>query len=244
MLLQKNNSISFIFPCFNEEKRILHLLNSIILFLKKNETNSDIFEFIIINDGSYDKTENLIKKNKLYKNHNFKLISYKENKGKGYALMRGIKIAKFEWAITLDTDLSVDLDEAIQKFNLYLSKNYKVYFGSRNLPSSKTKKTFLRFIIGSLFNFLIKIFLKIQLKDTQCGFKIYHQSIKDYIFDQLTDMSYSHDLEIAIICKIKKINILEIPVNWTHQSGSKVNILKDGFKMFLNILTFKKIYKI
>ena len=121
-------SISIVFPCYNEADRLKYTFNDIKKFQEKKITNN--FEIIFINDGSSDDTFQILKK---YKNENAKLdkkikiISYQNNKGKGYALKKGIKIARFDWILTLDADISVSINQLnnwikhkkIQKKSLY-----------------------------------------------------------------------------------------------------------------------------
>ena len=97
-------SISIIFPFYNEQNRIKKTLIDIKRF---NLSNKHIKkEFIFVNDGSSDKTIDIL--NNFRKNYNnIKIINYKINRGKGYALKRGVKLAKYDWILTTDSDLSV-----------------------------------------------------------------------------------------------------------------------------------------
>ena len=104
-------SISIVFPCYNEANRLKILLRILKNFKKRIINN---FEIIFVNDGSSDDTFEILKN---YKNRNTKLykkikiISYQDNKGKGYALKEGIKIAKLDWILTIDTDISVSINQ-------------------------------------------------------------------------------------------------------------------------------------
>ena len=81
--------------------------------------------------------------------------------------------------------------------------------------------------------------LKISLHDTQCGYKIYKKEIAKKLYSKLTNYGFTHDLELVLILKEMKIQIIELPVKWTHKAGSKVNIFLDPLKMFLNILLLR-----
>ena len=113
----KINSLSIIFPFYNEENRLEKCFNDIKKF---NKNNSKIKkEYIFVNDGSFDESEklinNFIKKTKNNKT-NYKIISLKKNYGKGFALKKGILKAKEKWILTLDIDISVSLAQ----INLWL----------------------------------------------------------------------------------------------------------------------------
>ena len=230
--------LSIIFPLFNEEKRLQNTFLEIIKFKKKLKKRK--IEIIFIDDGSSDKSKKLIDKfiNKS-NSKNFKIKSFKlkKNMGKGYALKVGVKKSSLKWILTTDIDLSVPLFQIFNwENNGFFKSKKKVVFGSRNLEESDVKKNFVRYILGKFFNFFVYTILNISLLDTQCGYKIYQSKIAKKIFSKLTNYGFTHDLELILILKEMKIQIIELPVKWTHQAGSKVNIFFDPIRMFLNIL--------
>ena len=237
-MARKNEmNLSFIFPVFNEGERLIVLFKKIILFNHKYLKN---VQYIFVNDGSIDNSLELLKYFKTNnKKLNIQIYSYKKNRGKGYALKKGIEISKTDWLLTLDVDLSVDLNQILRwKKKIIFNKNC-AYIGSRNLISSKVKTLFIRYLIGKIMNVLLYSVLNIEIKDTQCGFKLYHKSYIKKIFRNLSIKGYAHDVEIIIKIKKKGIKILELPVNWSYKAGSKVNLLSDSIKFFLNIIFIK-----
>ena len=68
--------------------------------------------------------------------------------------------------------------------------------------------------------------LNIKLKDSQCGFKVFHKSYALKIFKKISSYRFAFDVELIILLKKFKIGIIELPLKWVHQSGSKLNILK------------------
>ena len=224
-------SISVVIPFYNEKKRIFNCINEIRKFKPKKIST----EFIFVDDGSKDGT-NLVVKKFLKKFKVGKLLINSENKGKGSALKLGVLQAKNKWILTTDVDMSVRLNQIlIWAKNKYLNKNCGIYFGSRDLKGSKVQARIYRKILGIIFRFLIKTLLKIKIKDTQCGFKLYKKKIAKKIFRQLALHKFEHDLEIVLIAKKYRFNITELPINWTHKSGSKLNIFIDPFKMLYGI---------
>jgi dolichyl-phosphate beta-glucosyltransferase len=240
-------SLSIVFPLFNEEKRLLKLFREIKKFSFKNKLN---IEFIFINDGSTDSSLKLLKN---FKKENsqikkFNIISYKKNKGKGFALKKGVSKAKNKWILTMDIDLSVTLSQ----INEWVKKNYinqkiHIYFGSRLLKDSKKDAKIHRVFVGKIFNFILNVIINkkfIKIYDTQCGFKLYKSNLAKKIFRNIKENGYIHDVEILIISNKKKYTIKELPVNWVHMNGSKINIFKDSFKMFLDLCKLKLRYNL
>ena len=228
------NSITIIIPFYNEEKRIKKSLEQIIKYKKKIKT-----EFILVNDGSNDESK-LIVRDYLKKKKNIKLINLKKNYGKGYAIKKGIENSKNEWVLTTDIDFSVPLDQiSVWIKKKYIKKNCNIYFASRSHKKSKVTAKLHRVILGIIFKFIIYIFLRIKIKDTQCGYKLYKKKVAKKIFKKLQTNRFEHDLEIVMHSKKLNYTITELPVRWVHKSDSKVNLFTDPFKMFFGILYLK-----
>ena len=96
---------------------------------------------------------------------------------------------------------------------------------------------------GLLFKFVIQIFFDIKISDTQCGFKLYKSSIGKKIFKIISTNGYMHDLEICLISRKYNYKIKDLPVKWTHIEESKINFVKDFFKITLSLIKiFNKKY--
>ena len=229
--------LSIILPIYNEEKRLRKSLEQIYKFQKENILFS--LEFIIVNDGSNDKSDYILKKFlKKKKISNLKYLKIKKNKGKGYALKLGVKKSKKKWILTSDIDLSVPLSQLNIWFEKEIPINLKnsVYFGNREDKKSKINKKFYRYLLGIFFKLIIKILFKIKLKDTQCGFKLYKSEIAKKNFKKIKTYGYAHDIELIKYLLEDKVEIKELPVNWTHKSNSKLNIFVDPFKMLVELI--------
>ena len=126
-------SLSIIFPLYNESKRLKYCFKNIEKFNKNSKIKN--LEYIFVDDGSLDNSHNLIldfiKQKKLErKKIKYKIIKFKKNKGKGAALISGIKIASKDWMLTVDTDISVSLLEINNWIKCkYLKINKEIYFG-------------------------------------------------------------------------------------------------------------------
>ena len=235
-------SLSIIFPIYNEELRLNSSFKHILTFIKKKKEIK--IQIIFVDDGSKDHSwelinkfiNNLKKKNKI----NIQAIKSKKNLGKGSALKLGVKKAKYDWILTTDIDMSVSLFQIINwSKKKFITKKYIVYFGSRSHKKSIVKRNFFRKILGGIMRFLISFILKIKMKDTQCGYKLYKKPIAKLIFAQLKNYGFNHDLEIVLFLKSKKIKIMELPVNWIHKNNGQLNIFLDPVKMFFGILLIR-----
>jgi dolichyl-phosphate beta-glucosyltransferase len=230
-------SISIIYPIYNEQKRLSKTIRDIKKFDKSN--NSIKKEYILVNDGSTDNTLSIIKKN-FKNNKRVKIINYRINRGKGYALKLGVAHSKYLWILTTDSDCSVSnfqLNSWIK--NNYINNKNFIYFGSRNLSKSVVKKKLTRIIVGKIFIFLSKFLFQINLSDTQCGFKLYKSTYAKKIFKKILTDGYMHDIEVCIIANKLNLKIIELPVKWTHMPDSKINFFIDSIKIIFNLLKIK-----
>ena len=236
-------SISYIFPVFNEEERLINLFK----YLDKNITHKNQ-EVIFVNDGSFDSSKTLIKNYIVKKNkenkYNFILITYNKNKGKGFALKKGVQRSKKEWILTLDVDLSAkfsELNSWLNKKYILKEKNFS-YFGSRVLSGANVDAIYIRKFLGNIFLIFEKILINSRVNDTQCGFKLYHKSYVKKVFKSLKTCGFAHDVEIIFLLHKYNINIKELPINWTHKTGSKINVVLDSINMIYEIIKIKLRY--
>ncbi len=231
------DNISLIIPLYNEENRIKKNLHLIQNFLKKKEN-----EVIFVNDGSNDNSDKIIKKFKS-KNENKRLIryiSYKKNVGKGYAIKKGVLKSKKEWILICDLDMSVQPSQIdIWHKKNFISKKNEAYFASRKHSLSNIKTSFVRKILGFIFNLVIFILFGIKIRDTQCGFKLFNKKYAKSVFRKISSYRFSFDVELVLLLKKKNIKIRELPVNWVHKSGSKLNIFYDMPLMLYDLLKIK-----
>ena len=226
-----------IIPLYNEENRIKKNLHLIQNFLKKKNS-----EVIFVNDGSNDNSDKIIKKFRS-KNKNKKLIkyiSYKKNVGKGYAIKKGVLKSRKKWILICDLDMSVQPNQ----IDIWYKKNYilkenEAYFASRKHSLSNIKTSFIRKILGLIFNLVIFTLFGIKIRDTQCGFKLFNKNYAKSIFHKISSHRFSFDVELVLLLKKKNIKIIELPVNWVHKSGSKLNIFYDVPLMIYDLLKIK-----
>jgi dolichyl-phosphate beta-glucosyltransferase len=232
-------SVSIIYPVYNEENRLNKTFFDIKNFDKSNKFLKK--QYIFVNDGSTDQSLSIIKK-RFKRNKRVKIISYSKNMGKGYAIKKGVLIAKNQWVLTTDADCSVSNFQLINWIKSeYLNKKIFIYFASRNHPLSLVKKKIIRQFIGFLFKLLLLIFFKIKISDTQCGFKLYKLNIAKKIFKMMLINDYMHDVEIYKISEKLNLKIKVLPVNWNHADQSQINFFLDFFKILLSL---KKIFKL
>jgi len=233
-------SLSVIIPLYNEEKRLLKSLTKLEKFILQNKKNK--IEVIFVSDGSTDLTnkiiEQFIKKNE--KNLKSFLIRYRKNVGKGYAIKKGVLKSTKNWILICDADMSVNPNQfkVWYKNNRIIDKK-QAYFGSRRHLKSNVESSTIRRILGLFLILFIRVLFNFRLKDSQCGFKVFHKSYALKIFKKLSSFRFAFDIELIILLKKSKIKIIELPLKWVHQDGSKLSLLYDMPKMMYDIIVIR-----
>jgi len=229
--------ISIIIPAKDEEKRLPHFLRKVIDYCRQSVHS---YEIIIVDDGSKDQTAKVsLTFQKEFPS--LKVTSLERNHGKGYAVKQGFFAALGEIVLFLDADGSTSPEE-IERHLHWLQEGYDIVIGSRVLSDgqSQVKALTYRKWMGGIFNFLVSRLLIKDIKDTQCGFKMFRSSLIPAIFGRLYLEGFGFDLEVLYLAQKMNLRVKEVAVNWSHVDGSKINLIKDSLQMFWNIIEIKK----
>jgi len=227
-----NHKVSVILPVYNEESVIENNVKSLVKVLNRDLKN---YEIIISEDGSTDRTPEILKKLKSKKVH---VLHKKKRLGKGGALKLGAAAAKGDIVIFMDADLASDMDQ-IKKLVKLVENGSSIVIGSRYHKNSKVKRTFIRFFASKSFNFLVRILLGSKLSDHQCGFKAFKKDMILPIIMELENEKWFWDAELLVRAQRKGMKIREVPLEWHEGRHSKFNLFKDTFYMAQSLILFK-----
>lgn len=207
-----------IIPAYNEEKSILNTVNSIIEYNKKNKEK---YDFVVINDGSKDKTEEILVENKI--NH-IKLIN---NLGIGGAIQTGYKYAynnDYDIAVQFDGDGQHDINYVKDIIEPIKNNKANMVIGSRYIDKSKEgfKSSLSRRMGIKIISFFIKLFTRKKLYDTTSGFRAVDKEIIK-IFSINYPTEYPEPVSEVTVLK-RKYKIDEVPVLMHERQGGKSSI--------------------
>lgn len=228
--------LSVVIPAYNEEQRLPKTLRRTLPFLKQTGTS---FELVVVDDGSRDKTVDVVRS--LQKEYpEIRVLSDGKNRGRGAAVKFGIIEACGDLILETDSDGSVG-DEAIvrfvQKFDSDPSLN--AIFGSRMLPESKIVlwQPFLRTALGYGFLYLARaLFWMWRTTDFTLGFKMYRRDAARDIFAHQYDPFYVAEAEKVFVAKVRGHTFIELPVTWTDDPDSRVRPLRDTIRSLSGML--------
>jgi glycosyltransferase involved in cell wall biosynthesis len=227
--------ISIVIPIYNEEKTIKSIL------LKINKIKNFKKEIILVDDGSNDKTKNIIENNckGLYQ----KKIFLKKNFGKGYALRQGFKKVSGCIVIVQDADLEYNPNDYSKLIFPIINSKSDVVYGSRVLPGAKRSRpksidTIVRILANYFLTFLSNVLNKQSLTDAHTCYKVFKSSILKKI--KLKENGFNFCPEFTAKISSLGIKIIEIPISYngrTHKQGKKIYFI-DGLKAIYAIFKY------
>jgi dolichyl-phosphate beta-glucosyltransferase len=228
--------LAVVVPAYNEEPRILPSLQRIRDYFKDQDYSWSV---TVVSDGSTDRTEALVKEF-CATNPCFHLNAYKPNRGKGYAVRKGMLEAEGEMVLFSDADLAAPIEE-IEKLLARMQPGISVAIGSRPLKDSTLEihQPLYREMLGRASNMLIQLLGVRGIKDTQCGFKLFTRDATKEIFSRCKFDGFSFDFEALMIAHDLGLNIAEVPIRWAHQEGSKVVLWRDVPKALIDLFKLR-----
>jgi glycosyltransferase involved in cell wall biosynthesis len=229
--------LSIVIPAYNEEHRLPKTLDRISIYLKQNTLRAEV---VVVDDGSSDSTARLAAS---FRDRftNLRMLSNGRNRGKGFSVRRGMLEAQGEITLFTDADLSTPIDEADKLLAALREHGYDAAIGSRALDRSliEIHQSAVREQAGMLFNFFVRWILGIDFSDTQCGFKAFRTDRARIIFEQQRMERFGFDPEILFLANRHHLRVAEVPVRWSHDSATKVNVFADGIRMFFELLVIR-----
>lgn len=231
--------LSVVIPAYNEEYNLrTGVLDGINDYLSDQKYS---WEVIIVDDGSSDRTPGLMK-SFVDKHKNFKLIK-NPHMGKGGSVITGMLRATGDIILFTDMDQATPIDQ-IEKLLPKLDGGADIAIGSR---SGREGAPFIRKAMAYGFSLLRMIILRLPYKDTQCGFKAFKKDAAQRIFGKMkvfnekmktsgASVSAGFDLEVLYLARKLKLKVAEVPVDWHHKEGTKVNPIKDSWEGLRDLL--------
>ncbi|MCL5283967.1 MAG: glycosyltransferase family 2 protein [Armatimonadetes bacterium] len=229
--------LSVVIPAYNEESRIGSTLDRMLEYFKSQPYPVEI---IIVDDGSSDRTTQVVT-DKSKENCIIESERYTPNQGKGHAVRHGMLLARGDFILFSDADLATPIEE-VKKLFQALEKGADIAIGSRDVPGAQLvrRQSFLREAGGKIFNRCVQFLAVPGIHDTQCGFKLFRRQAARDIFSRCQVNNFSFDVEALYIGRRLGYRIVESPVRWAHQEGSKVRFARDAWRMLMTLLLIRR----
>lgn len=230
--------ISLIIPCYNEEGNLQILLNKLDYLIK--EYSKDEIEIILVDNGSTDNSQKIIKKNELFLHKKISLLSIKENKGYGDGITQGINYSKSNIICWFHADLQFDPIDALKIYN----QNKDILLNSEVIIKGNRKN---RSILDTFFTVGMSIFTFFLfgrcLNDINAQPKIFNRNFLRFVTNPPLDFSF--DVYFLLVALKNNTKIMEMPVKWYDRNAG---VAKGGgslkLKLKLTLRTIKYMMKL
>ena len=182
------------------------------------------FQIIVVNDGSSDdtvkSTKNLLQtiSGDLLQCTSIKILTFKQNSGKGAAVKAGmLRSSSSKLCLMVDADGATTFSSLHDLLNnLKSDPEARIAFGSRAhlQEQSKAKRSFMRTLLMNGFHFFVEFLVGSEIKDTQCGFKLFRGDVVQDLFGNLHLQRWAFDTELVVIAGKQGVGIVEVGVEW------------------------------
>ena len=233
-------ALTVIIPAYNEQARLIPLLGQVLAYLREHYPD---FELIVVDDGSTDRTAAGVRA-ALSHEPRARLITYANNRGKGYAVRVGVRASRGTSVIFMDADLSTPLTEIPRA--LALLRTAEVVIGSRDLPNSviRVQQPRYRRLASDLFKLIRNSIVGLgHISDTQCGFKAYRGATARSLYALAQIDRFLFDVEILYLAQRAHLDVREMPVQWADAAGSTVRFSAVLFNMLVDLCRIRLLHQ-
>ena len=224
--------VSVIMPAYNLEHIIPLSILRVREILEKHGYN---YEIIVIDDGSKDNTYQEALRVSRVDPERIKVYKLPRNKGKGYALIYGYKHSRGDIIVFFDADLDIDPNQIPLLIETLRSNGSDTVVTSKWHPRSRTKARLTRWFLSRAFYALAKLFLGINLRDTQTGAKAFKRYVLDNVVRELLVKRYAFDLELLTLASNYGFNISEVPALYEIKLNGRFKV-REIIRMLIDLL--------
>ncbi|MCF6227432.1 MAG: glycosyltransferase family 2 protein [Planctomycetes bacterium] len=230
--------ITVIIPSYNEEERLPVFLDHVLEFCKSFDGGTEV---LVVNDGSTDGTSKVVT-DRCPEHPNLRLVEQPKNMGKGAAVRRGMLEGNGQWRLFADADGATQMDELASLIEA-VENGAEIAIASREGGEKQVECSPLRRFLGRWFNRAVRMGSVKGIRDTQCGFKLFASEPALKLFEIAREDGFAFDVELLYLAQKRGIKVFEVPVNWTEIPGSKVSLVKDGWRMLKAVKRIKRAFR-
>lgn len=216
--------VDVVVPVYNEQRSLERSIRRLYRFLNANVPLD--WQIVIADNASVDQTGEIA--DRLARDLLGVSVLRLPEKGRGRALRAAWSQSDAELVCYMDVDLSTDLQVLMPLLDGLLSGDGEVAIGSRLAPGARVVRGHKREFISRSYNLLLRVVLRAQFSDAQCGFKALRTDAARELLPEIKDQGWFFDTELLVLAERQGMRILEVPVNWIDDSDSRVKIVRTA----------------
>lgn len=223
-------NLSVVIPVYNEVDNVIEILRRVQALKLANE-------IIVVDDGSTDGTRSILKE--LDGKENVRVLLHERNKGKGAAVMTGLRAAQGDLLLIQDADLEYDPRDYPELLKPLIEDMADVVYGSRFLGGPRRVAMFWHMIANKLLTAMTNILYDTILTDMETGYKVFRRGV----IEGMTIHAKRFDFEPEFTAKVlkRRYRIFEVPITFNprdYAQGKKIK-LKDAFEAVWTLLKYR-----
>lgn len=219
----KDVALSLVLPAYNEAQRLPPYLSAIRAYADQRYAAD--YEVVVVDDGSHDGLIELLEPMAAGWPQ-LRWLRHAENRGKGAAVRSGMLAAAGQRLLFADADGATPIVE-IEKLAAALDSGADVAIGSRLAVGADCTRGWRRALVGRAFAALARRLLRLKIRDTQCGFKLFRREAGRRLFGLATEDGYLFDLELLALARQCGLTVVEVPICWRDAPGGHLRPLGD-----------------
>ena len=227
--------LGLVLPAFDEEVRLPSTLSALSMFVKETGLTLQV---VVANDGSRDRSSEVVRTFELDPNVEM-LVDLVDlpHAGKGSAVRAGIGRLDATVVGYCDVDLSAGIPE-IRRLANRVGTDSDVVMGSRALAGAiiPVHQPWLRERAGRVFNRVIRFATGLPFRDTQCGLKLFSLPAARSVFENQHLDGFAFDVEVVMLALKLGFSVEEVPIRWSHRSGSSVSMTRELVHILKDVL--------
>jgi len=230
--------LSVVLPAYNEAERLPPFLASVRRYLDAAQPGR--YEVIVVDDGSDDRLPEVLA-SLAEEWPSLGVMRHPENRGKGAAVRTGMLGARGELLLFADADGATPIEEETRLADA-IRAGADVAVGSRLVAGAgqTRRRSWARGLTGRLFAALARWWLGVEVRDPQCGFKMFRREAARELFNRSEESRYLFDLELIVLARRLGYRVAEVPVSWSEVPGGHLSLTRELVKMPLGLWRLRR----
>jgi len=204
--------LTVIVPAYREGPRIYENLQHL---LHELDLTGLEYEVVVVSDGNTDDT---VSEAERIGSPRIKVLAYQANEGKGFALMHGVAQAHGDLIAFIDADMELDPRDIGRFVGIQREGMWDVVVGSKRHPDSRVSYPILRRLQSWLYQQLVRLLFRLDVRDTQTGIKVFRGDLLRAVVPLLAVKRFAFDLELLVVArKLGYRRIVEAPIKLNYR---------------------------
>jgi glycosyltransferase involved in cell wall biosynthesis len=167
-------------------------------------------------------------------------VMHLDEKGRGRALRAAWTVSDSDVLAYMDVDLSTDLNALLPLVAPLLSRHSDLAVGSRFAHGARVERCLKRELISRTYNLILRLSLGTRVSDAQCGFKAGRREAIQALLPAVANDQWFFDSELLHLAELEHLRIHEVPVDWTEDPDSRVNLVATALEDLRGIARLRR----